>query len=76
MPMTVAGLAAARTPTITAALQAEFVAETAGSPEAFTAKLTRVSAALATGIAEGLVPYIQTQAQVVNPAGAVIGSVK
>lgn len=75
MPMTPAGLAAALTPTITAALQAEFAAETAGSPDAFATKITRLSAALATGIAEGLVPYIQAQAAVVNPAGGVIGSV-
>ena len=75
MPMTTAALAAAITPTIKAAMQAEFAAETAGSPEAFGAKIDRLSAALATGIATGLVPYIQQQAQVVSPAGAVIGSV-
>lgn len=75
MPMTAAALATALTPTITAALQAEFADETAGSPDAFATKITRLSSALATGIAEGLVPYIQAQSQVVNPAGAVIGTV-
>ncbi len=76
MPMTVPALTAALTPTIKAAVQAEFAAEAAGSPEAFGVKLDRLSVALATGIATGLVPYIQQQAQVIDPAGAVIGSVK
>ena len=75
MAMTSAALTAALTPTIKAALTAEFAAEAAGSPEAFGAKLDRMALALATGIAAGLVPYIQQQAQVVDASGSPLGKV-
>jgi hypothetical protein len=74
--VTSATLTAALTPTIKASLQAAFGNELAQSPEAFGAKLDRLAGALAAGIASGLVPYIQTQAQVVDPAGAVLGRVQ
>lgn len=74
--MNAATMTAALTPTIKASLASAFAAELAGSPQAFGAKLDKLAAALASGIAAGLVPYLQTQAQVTDPAGAVIGKVQ
>jgi hypothetical protein len=73
--MTSATLASALAPAISAALAAEFATEAAGSPDAFGVKISRLSAALATGIATALVPYIQTQAQVVDASGSPLGKV-
>lgn len=56
--MTTEGLAQALAPTIQAALVAEFGAELE-QDEAFAAKVERISRALAAGVANGLVPYLQ-----------------
>ena len=69
-----AALGAALATSIFTAFQAEFAAEIAGGPSAFSVKGARFSQAMAAGIAAGLVPYLQVQVQVTDPAGtAVIG---
>lgn len=71
--MTTETLTAALTPAIAAALEASFAAVPLPGGEEERAKL---AAALASGIAAGLVPYLQSeQTVVVDAAGAPIGRV-
>lgn len=67
--MTADTLAAAIRPTILAALQAEFADEIGTDADTFSGQVGRLSQALASGIATGLVPYLQSPATVVTVPG-------
>lgn len=75
--MTSETLAAVMEPTILAAIHAEFGTEIAFDPDRLQAQAARLASAIAQGVANGLVPYLQSPAtQVVGPGTPppVIGS--